>query len=93
VEFAEHEPDIGVKAGIVMQLGAVQTPDIHVVTFMGASLGSADPYLLRAAVETTRKLAYGVRVQFVDKLAAIAENTQNTPEIRARASAVLKDSQ
>lgn len=93
VEFAEHEPDIGVKAGIVMQLGAVQTPDIHVLTFIGASLDSADPYLLRAAVETTRKLAYGVRVQFVDKLAAIAENTQNTPDIRARTSAVLKDSQ
>jgi HEAT repeat protein len=91
LKFVDAQSDTSVKAGVLMQLGALKTRNTEAVAFIGRSLESADLYLREAAVDCVGKLDVGVRANFINQLKRIAEDPKESSETRSRAESVMKE--
>jgi len=87
--FVENQPDPGVKAAVLMELGNEKAGDASSEEFIKASLSSKDLFIQGAAIETVGQLDASARVNFVDQLKQIMNDPNESPENRKQAKAAL----
>ena len=82
--------DAGPTIGVLQQLGLIKTRNPEALTFIGASLASANRFHREAAVEAVSRLDRVNRLKFAAQLGRIAEDNSEPEQVRLQAVESLR---